>query len=398
MKYIDTEKIVIKSWCEVPEDGAIEQAKNLAKLPFAYKQIALMPDTHQGYGMPIGGVLATKDVVVPNAVGVDIGCGMCFVETNIPVDAIKDIDTPNGNLIKAIMGNIRKAVPVGFDKHKEKQESPLFNVAPTIDVIVEELDNAMYSLGTLGGGNHFIELQKNEKGNLCLMLHSGSRNFGKKIADVYNKKAKELNAKNFSSVPKEWDLAFLPVDSPEGREYIEAMNYALLFASENRRIMKERILNIIFNMVEKYANIIGIKIISSANIHHNYANLENHFGENVWVHRKGATSAKEGEIGIIPGSQGTSSYIVEGLGNKESFMSCSHGAGRKMGRNQARKNLVLADEIKKLEDKGVIHAIRSEEDLDEASGAYKDIDVVMEEQKDLVKILHKLEPVAVIKG
>lgn len=395
----DNARVPVKSWCNEIEKSAQKQIENLSKLPFVFKQVALMPDCHMGYGMPIGGVLATKGVIIPNAVGVDIGCGMGFVETDIPVESIRDVYTPEGTgLLQAILGNIRKNVPVGFEKHKKPQESAMFDYAPELDIIQEEIDNAKFSLGTLGGGNHFIELQKNELGNLCLMLHSGSRNFGKKIADFYNKRAMELNEKYFSSVPKEWELAFLPYDSQEAKDYLIAMEYAWWFAKENRRLMIERIINVIFNMIVKYSDVKSVATISQVNIHHNYASLENHFGQNVWVHRKGATSAKKGEIGIIPGSQGTKSYIVEGLGNPESFTSCSHGAGRKMSRSAAQKNLNFENEKKILDDQGILHAIRGKGDLDEASGAYKDIGVVMASQSDLVKIVHTLTPVAVVKG
>lgn len=395
MKIIDTEKLVIKSWCNNPEDGAIEQAKNLANLPFAFKHIALMPDTHQGYGMPIGGVLATHNVIIPNAVGVDIGCGMCAVRSNIKVEDF------NQELLKKIFGGsadfkggIRALIPVGMNHQKNDQEWIGFNHAPDIEIIQNELKSARRQLGTLGGGNHFIEVQSGDDGYIWIMIHSGSRNFGYKIAGLYNKKAQELCNKWHSNIPAfkgDDGLAFLPVDTVEGKEYISAMNYALDFAFANR-----------INMIEvcktEFKKVINCEFDEVINIHHNYATIENHFGRNVWVHRKGATSAKDCQIGIIPGSQGTSSYIVQGKGNPDSFMSCSHGAGRAMSRNKAYENLSLENEIKHLDDMGVLHAIRGKKDLDEATGAYKDIDIVMEEQKDLVDIKVKLRPLGVIKG
>ncbi len=399
---ISSEKIPIKMWLDDMEEGAVEQAKNLANLPFAFKHIAIMPDSHQGYGMPIGGVLATENVIVPNAVGVDIGCGMCAVKTTWKwIDREMDVET-----IKKIMGKIREAIPVGMKHHKEMQEDrhmPAIglNQANGICVLDNEWENARTQIGTLGGGNHFIEIQKGSDGHIWVMIHSGSRNLGKKVADHYNKIAIDINEKWYSQVEKKKELAFLPVDSGEGKNYIEEMNYCVEFALANRKLMMNRI----FEILEEVAHISPLpfgKITRDStclvNIAHNYARLENHFGKNVWVHRKGATSAKEGEVGIIPGSQGTKSYIVEGLGNPESFMSCSHGAGRKLGRNQAIKTLNLEEEIKKLDEKGIVHGIRHQKDLDEASGAYKDIDVVMENQNDLVKILVELEPLAVIKG
>ena len=387
-KIINTEKKPIKLWLEDIEDGALEQAKNLANLPFTYKWVSIMPDSHQGYGMPIGGVLATENVIIPNAVGVDIGCGMCAVKTSLT-----NIDTET---LKKIMGGIRKVIPVGFNKHKNKQEINLMpDGAFGNKIIEEEFDNALYSLGTLGGGNHFIEIQKGSDGHIWIMIHSGSRNLGKQVADYYNKKAIELNKKYHSLIDEEKKLAFLPVDSEEGQAYIKEMNYCIDFALANRKLMIERIINIFKENIENLSEDSFEDII---NIAHNYARLENHYGKDVWIHRKGATSAKEGEIGIIPGSQGTKSYIVKGRGNKESFESCSHGAGRKMSRTQAQKELNIDEEKNKLDDKGVLHAIRGVKDLDEAPGAYKDIDVVMKNQEDLVDILVELTPLGVVKG
>lgn len=387
MKVISTEKRPIKLWLDDIEDGAMEQVKNLANLPFTFRHIAIMPDSHQGYGMPIGGVLATQGVVIPNAVGVDIGCGMCAVKTSLT-----ELDTET---LKGIMGEIRKVVPVGFGHQKEKQDESLMpETDKKLRIVSEQYENALTQIGTLGGGNHFIEIQKGSDGYIWIMIHSGSRNFGLKIAEYYNKLAKELNEKWHSGIPKEWDLAFLPLDSQEGIEYMNEMQYAVDFAFANRKLMMDRIMDIFSN--EFLTSQVFFEPM--INIAHNYASLENHFGQNVLVHRKGATLARENTIGIIPGSQGTKSYIVKGKGNKESFESCSHGAGRKMGRNQAQKNLNLEEEIKSLDDRGILHAIRGVKDLDEAPGAYKDIDVVMKNQEDLVEILVELTPLGVIKG
>lgn len=409
MKVISTEKLPIKMWLEEIEDGAMAQIKNLANLPFTFKHIAIMPDSHQGYGMPIGGVLATKGVIIPNAVGVDIGCGMCAVKTSLT-----DIDTET---LKKIMGEIRKVVPVGFEHHKQKQDEKLmlnmgnihnfedcyFNGNFSYKIVHQEFENALKQIGTLGGGNHFIEIQKGSDGHIWIMIHSGSRNLGKKVADYYNKVAEKLNEKWFSLVDKKQELAFLPLDSDEGKSYIREMNYCVDFALANRKLMMDNIKKIFeketgcsFCSRDGELNIDFTN--EMINIAHNYARMENHFGENVMVHRKGATLATEDTIGIIPGSQGTKSYIVKGKGNAESFNSCSHGAGRKMGRNQAEKELNLEEEIKKLDDQGILHAIRGKKDLDEAPGAYKNIDVVMENQKDLVEILVELTPLGVIKG
>jgi len=234
------------------------------------------------------------------------------------------------------------------------------------------------------------------------MIHSGSRNLGKQVADHYNKIAKLNNEKWFSSIPKEDDLAFLPADSLMGENYIREMNYCVEFALANRKLMMGRIQNIFADQFDYLdANddrMPGIGFDEIINIAHNYAQMENHFGQNVMVHRKGATLARKDTIGIIPGSQGTKSYIVKGKGNPESFMSCSHGAGRVMGRKQAQRELDLEKEIKLLNDKGVIHSIRGEKDLDEAPGSYKDIKTVMKNQEDLVEVLVELTPLGVIKG
>ena len=400
-KVYGTERMPIKSWVTDLEDGALTQAKHLANLPFLYKHVALMPDTHQGYGMPIGGVIATEGVVIPNAVGVDIGCGMCAQKTSIKVE---DFTT---EILKQIMGEIRKAVPVGFNHRKvecDEDEMPNYPIADEKHylpkVISEQYTSARKQLGTLGGGNHFIEIQKGSDGFIWIMIHSGSRNLGLKVAKHYNDIAKVLNAKWHSSIPKEHDLAFLPLDTEEAKDYLEEMQYCLDFAFNNRVKMmndvKDCFKKVLAPLIDYDTD--DLLFPTFYNIHHNYAAMENHFGKNVMVHRKGATSAREGEIGIIPGSQGTCSYIVRGLGNPDSFQSCSHGAGRKMGRREAQRTLNLEEEQKKLNDKGIVHSVRNAKDLDEAPGSYKDIDVVMKNQEDLVEIVVKLEPLGVIKG
>lgn len=388
-KVISTERIPIKMWLDEPEEGSLLQAKNIANLPFAFRQVCLMPDTHQGYGMPIGGVLATRNVIVPNAVGVDIGCGMCAVKTHTLAEMLTKEE------IKQIMRGIRELVPLGFDHHKERQDESLmpqgFN-PDELHVVKRQYLAALKQLGTLGGGNHFIELQQCKDGYLWIMIHSGSRNLGKQVADYYNKMAKKLNGIWLSVVDPKTDLAFLPFQTEEAHQYYKEMRYCTEFAFANRRLMMERI-------KEGIAAIIpGVEFEPLINIAHNYAAFEEHFGEKVIVHRKGATSARAGEIGIIPGSQGTKSYIVEGLGNPESFMSCSHGAGRALSRSAAVKTLDLEIEKRKLDEQGIIHSIRSRSDLEEASSAYKDITQVMAFQADLVRIKTELSPLAVIKG
>jgi tRNA-splicing ligase RtcB len=389
-KVISTENKPIKLWLDDLEAGALEQAKHLANLPFAFRHIALMPDAHQGYGMPIGGVLATEGVVIPNAVGVDIGCGMCAVQTS--VQAIEQ------DSLKQIMGNIRKRIPVGFKHHNKAQDESFMPDGPAEDgldalrIVRKEYKAALKQVGTLGGGNHFLEIQQGSDGHVWLMIHSGSRNLGYKVAHHYNKLAIALNRKWHTSVPEQWQLAFLPLDGRKGQDYLLEMQYCVDFALANRRLMMER-------LQEVFAEVVGeVAFADMINIAHNYAAMEHHFKKDVMIHRKGATKASTDQLGIIPGSQGTASYIVQGRGEPESFMSCSHGAGRRMGRKQAQKELYLAAEKERLDAIGVIHGLRNSKDLDEAPGAYKDISVVMANQQDLVDIQVELRPLAVIKG
>jgi tRNA-splicing ligase RtcB len=388
-KIISTGRVPIKLWLDDIEDNALEQAKNLANLPFVFKHVAIAPDCHYGMGTCIGSIMATNGTIVINAIGVDIACGVIAIRTSLT-----EIDTVS---LKTIMSGIRKVIPVGFKKHKDPQpliHMPLDKDVSDKEIVYREFENACKSLGTLGGGNHFIEIQRGDDGYIYIMIHSGSRNLGKQVADHYNKIAIALNEKWFSSVTKDKQLAFLPLDSDEGQAYLNEMEYCVSFARANRQLMMERIKDV---FVETLSDI-DITFDNEINIAHNYARMENHFGKNVMVHRKGATSAKESERGIIPGSQGSKSYIVRGLGNRDSFTSCSHGAGRVMGRKQAQRELNLADEIKRLDDLGVVHSIRSKQDLDEAPSAYKDINIVMENQSDLVEIVIELTPLAVIKG
>lgn len=379
-KIISSERIPIKLWLDDIESGALEQARNLANLPFAWKWVAIMPDAHQGFGMPIGGVLATDGMIVPNAVGVDIGCGMYAAKTTLKTIEERDL--------REILERVKGVIPVGFDHQTSDQPWKGFHDAPDIEIIQQELKSARRQLGTLGSGNHFIEIQKGDDGHIWVMIHSGSRNFGLKTAEFFHKRALALLNKSPINLPDR-DLAFLPIESRDGKDYFAAMNYCCEFALANRALMMDRVAEIL-------GNVAGAGIIERINIHHNYAAFEEHYGQQVLVHRKGATKATLDSVGIIPGSMGTSSYIVKGLGNPESFQSCSHGAGRRMGRREAQRSLSLAYEQEKL--KGIIHGLYSTRGLDEAPGAYKDIDRVMENQKDLVEIMVKLEPLGSIKG
>ena len=380
----------VKIWTNDVEETAMRQIENLTTLPFLHHHLAIMPDVHAGMGMPIGGVLACDGAVIPNAVGVDIGCGMCAVKTNWKME-----DLPAHVIRKEIMKGIRARIPLGMEHHKEAQDAKYLPQGHDIDkmeIVKRRQHSILHEVGTLGGGNHFIELQKDEEGNLWIMIHSGSRNLGKQVGDYYNKIAVSLNEKWHSVVSPEIRLPFLPHGTREFGAYWNEMKYCIDFALCNRRLMMERIQEVIADSLK------GIEFEPMINIAHNYAAFEHHFGKDVIVHRKGATLAREGVIGIIPGSQGTASYIVEGLGNPDSFCSCSHGAGRVLSRKAAIHTLDMKAEVKNLEAKGIIHAIRCQDDMQEASGAYKDIEEIIANESDLVKVKTKLLPIAVIKG
>ncbi len=395
MKIIRSEKIPIKLWLDIIEPEAERQARNLANLQGAFHHIAIMPDAHVGYGMPIGGVLATIGTVVPNAVGVDIGCGMVAVKTSV-----KEIDEYK---LKQILAKLRKIIPTGFTHHKQNQSWQGFEQAPNIPIIQQELASARKQIGTLGSGNHFIEIleETTKQGNIWLMLHSGSRNFGLKVANVYHRKAKQFCEENNIKLPDR-DLAFLKLGTSIGQEYWQAMNYCLAFARANRHLMMERFMKVFqdttscdfINFNKEHNSQTNTKEVY-VSIHHNYAAQEEHFGKLVVVHRKGATQAFKGQLGIVPGSMGTPSYIVEGLGNPESFKSCAHGAGRVLGRREANRKISrqAADQAIK----GIIFE-GWQGKFDEAPQAYKSIDEVIKDQKDLAKPLVKLRPLAVTIG
>ncbi len=392
------QRVPIKVWLESMEqieEGCLQQALNLSNLPFLHKWVALMPDTHLGYGMPIGGVIAAEDVVIPNAVGVDIGCGIAFVETNIHRDNLKEGE------YRAFVGQVMRDVPTGFRHHREKQRCKTLDRSDFVKSInlktmpkdLPQPEEGYYQIGTLGGGNHFIELQQDDDGMLCIMVHSGSRNFGYKIARYFNENAKELNKKRSFGVPREYDLAFLPLDTDMADAYISWMMLALEFAMENRQVMLEVVKGRLADVVP------GIEFKNEVNAHHNYADKEYHYGKEVWVHRKGAIRARQGETGIIPGAMGSFSYIVKGKGNPESFCSCSHGAGRSMGRRQARKKFSVEETMVDLKEQGVILGKQNKRDVsEECRFAYKDINFVIGQQLDLIEPIKRTKTVAVIKG
>lgn len=401
-------KKLIKVWLKNREDieeGCLKQANNLSNLPFIHQWVALMPDTHAGMGMPIGGVIAADGVIIPHAVGSDIGCGMIFIQTDIEAKRLKETMTPNGSLIQALIGSVARNIPVGHNHHKSMQPSKVLDgavkqiekymKAPTL---LPQIEDAYYQMGTLGGGNHFIEFQEDEDGKVAIMIHTGSRHFGKVIGDYFNNIAKELNQKWYSEVPEDFNLAFLPVMSDEGRLYIEFMNLALNFAEENREVILSQVIECFDSLVEKHLEI-KVNYSEKLNVHHNYAAMELHYGKNVWVHRKGAISAREGERGIIPGAMGSYSYIVEGKGNNESFYSCSHGAGRVYSRTKAKEIYSIETVMCDLKEQDVVLGKASKKDVaEECRFAYKNIDEVIDNQLDLITPVKKLKTIGVIKG
>lgn len=401
-------KIPMKLWLPqgaMPEESCMEQAYHLANLPFLHKWVSLMPDMHTGMGMPIGSVIASEGVVIPNAVGVDIGCGMGFVCTNIRLDEIRDIPTPNGSLIQGIVGDILRNIPVGFNHHKQPQASLCLDKAMRElerygdnAELLPEIEDGYFQIGTLGGGNHFIELQEDDEGYIGIMLHSGSRHLGNEICSYFNRKAKELNEKWHSSVPAEYRLPFLPMDTQEGSQYLNWMNLALDFAYENRSQMLAAVKAIFEKWIGKYTDF-TIEYGEEINCHHNYAAMEHHYGKNVLVHRKGATRAREGEIALIPGAMGSYSYVVRGKGNPESFCSSSHGAGRRYSRTGAMQAFSCEEVMADLREQGVVLGKHNRKDVAEESRfAYKDIDEVMANQLDLVEPVKRLKSIGVVKG
>jgi tRNA-splicing ligase RtcB len=371
---------------EEVESEALTQLRNISALPWVFKHVAAMPDVHFGKGATVGSVIAMKDAVAPAAVGVDIGCGMAAVETSLVAGDLPD------NL-DAIRSAVEAAIPVGHESHKtvqkETRQHPLFNAFDALDPKVatsEMRQKAMLQLGTLGGGNHFIELCLDTRSRVWLMLHSGSRNIGKTLAEVHIARARKL-AHN-AALPDP-DLAVFLAGTPEMAAYRHDLFWAQRYAFANRERMLslyEDVLRAMFPQIDFAQPIL---------CHHNYVAEETHFGEHVLVTRKGAIRAGKGDLGIIPGSMGTRSYIVRGLGNSEAFESASHGAGRRMSRGAAKRRFNLRD--LEAQTQGV--ACRKDAGvLDEIPGAYKDIDRVMAQQADLVEVVAELKQVMCVKG
>lgn len=399
-KIISETKVPVKIWTKNVEEEAEQQLKNTASLPFVFKHVAVMPDVHFGKGATIGSVIATKGAIVPAAVGVDIGCGMCAVKLPFSADCFGD-----ANALSDLRHSIERSVPVGRFGHKELNDRRAMawvdlgensvNIAkgpPGYGTNL--LKNAALQLGSLGGGNHFIEICKDQQGMAWVMLHSGSRNIGKVLAEKHIDKAKDLMKKYFIGLPDP-DLAYFAHSTDEFKAYIKDLNWAQSYAKANRNEMMLLVLREVFRAVKGPDYVFDIGTLFRVDCHHNYTAQENHFGYNVWVTRKGAVSAREGEFGIIPGSMGTKSYIVKGKGNPDSFCSCSHGAGRRMSRTKARE---LFNEQDLANQTAGVECRKDEGVVDEIPSAYKDIDSVIEDQTDLIDVQYELKQLICIKG
>lgn len=366
-----------------------KMAKNVASLPFVFKHVALMPDVHLGKGALVGSVVATKDALIPAAVGVDIGCGMCAVKTSFQATQLE-------GKLKKIRQDIEAIVPVGFNENKDADKSVTnwqgWNDFKELHRGVQDLKGkAMRQMGSLGGGNHFIEICLDTENQVWIMLHSGSRNIGNMLAQCHISTAKDLAKMAGTDLPDP-DLAYFVAQSPNFHAYWHDLQWAQNYARQNRDVMMERVQRI----VEKHlAGGKPTKPLLSVNCHHNYAEKEVHFGEEVYVTRKGAVRAREGDYGIIPGSMGAKSFIVKGKGNHESYCSCSHGAGRAMSRNKAKLQFTLDDLIQQTDG---VECRKDGGVLDEIPAAYKPIEQVMANQADLVEVVATLKQVVCVKG
>ena len=393
----------IRAWVRgVPvEDAALNQLRNIASLPFVHKWVAAMPDVHVGKGATIGSVIATKGAIVPAAVGVDIGCGMMAVETTLRAEDLPDS-------LGALRSSIERAVPHGRSGNGRRGDRGAWgnipnatgeawaSLLPRFDAITEKhpriaKSNHVNHLGTLGTGNHFIELCLDERGAVWIMLHSGSRGVGNKIGSHFIELAKREMERYFIHLPDR-NLAYLPEGSTYFDDYVEAVGWAQEFARMNRELMMAAVLRAMRDATELPEFEVGD---AAVNCHHNYVARERHYGESVLVTRKGAVRAGAGELGIIPGSMGTRSYIVRGKGQPESFCSCSHGAGRAMTRTAAKKRFTLEDHARAT---AGVECRKDAKVIDETPMAYKDIDAVMAAQQDLVEVVHTLKQVLCVKG
>lgn len=397
---IHTENTPIKMWTRgVPiEEDAKKQLLNMASLPFIYKWLAVMPDVHLGKGSTIGSVIPTVGAIIPAAVGVDIGCGMMAVQTSLSANDLPD------NLFN-IRSAIEKAVPHGRTPGKRDkgswQEPPTLSIQAwkklstnfkkiTEDYPKLERANHLTHLGTLGTGNHFIEICLDEKNQVWCMLHSGSRGIGNAIGSLFIELAKKDMGQHIANLP-DVDLAYLSEGTHYFNDYVQAVEWAQSFANLNREIMMQNIITALRTQITKPFK----AQIQAVNCHHNYVAREHHFGKEVFITRKGAVRAGKGELGIIPGSMGTASYIVRGLGNEESFHSCSHGAGRIMSRSAAKQQFSLIDHVTATKH---VECRKDKDVIDETPAAYKSITAVIAAQRDLIEVVHTLNQVVCIKG
>ncbi len=388
---LSSSHVPVKVW--VPENEldpqAAQQLKNVASLPFVFKHVAAMPDVHLGIGATVGSVIATQGAVIPAAVGVDIGCGMIAARLNVESERVlHDLDR--------LRAAIENAVPVGHESNKTIPSSVQswagWKSTPELVSLLRLKEKSALQLGTLGGGNHFIEVCTDTDGSVWVMLHSGSRHVGKSLAEEHIRHAKSDLGKLVTNLPDP-DLAYYLEGTPEYENYMRDLEWAQYYALENREELLRRVLNAIsFHIGMKGATVpISLKV----NCHHNYATREVHYGENVLITRKGAVRAQQGDLGIIPGSMGARSYIVRGKGNPESFNSCAHGAGRKMSRSEAKRRFSVTDLIHETEG---VECRKDFAVLDEIPSAYKDIDQVMQNQRDLVEVVAVLKQVLCVKG
>ncbi|NEQ98673.1 MAG: RtcB family protein [Cyanothece sp. SIO2G6] len=380
----------ILTWANHELDSKeLQMAKNVASLPFVFKHVALMPDVHLGKGALVGSVVATKDALVPAAVGVDIGCGMCAIQTPFVADQL------DGKL-KSIRKDIEAAIPVGFESNKNVEKSVYnwqgWKEFKHLHAKVQHLETkALKQMGSLGGGNHFIEVCLDEADQVWLMLHSGSRNIGNMLAKNHISTAKNVAKLAQTKLPDP-DLSYFVAGTPEFTAYWHDLQWAQDYARFNRDVMMRRFKKI----VEKHvAGGKAARPLLSVNCHHNYAEKEVHFDESVYVTRKGAVRARTDDYGIIPGSMGAKSYIVKGKGNHDSYCSCAHGAGRQMSRTKAKRTFTLDDLVKQTEG---IECRKDSGVLDEIPGAYKPIEQVMQNQADLVEVVATLKQVVCVKG
>ena len=386
----------VKVWTEGLDKGVVEQLLNVSLIPFIHNHVAVMPDAHVGMGCTIGTVIPTHKAIIPAAVGVDIGCGMMAAKTNITAKDLPD------NL-STIRNNIERIIPLGPGRYHHKEYSlskteNQFISQREVDQFLKNDPNEMFDIttekwreqmGSLGGGNHFIEICVDEDDFIWVMLHSGSRGIGNKIGMTFIRKAKEDMRIHQVNLPDK-NLSYFSEGTRHFNDYVKAVTWAQEYASINRRVM----MTLIFRQLEYYFQ--NVRVNEQAiNCHHNYVKKEHHYGESIWVTRKGAIRARKDDMGIIPGSMGTKSYIVKGKGNKESFQSCSHGAGRRMSRTQAFKKFTM-DDLKK-QTTGV-EMQRRKAIIDEIPEAYKDIDQVMKDQDDLVDVIHTLKQIVNVKG